>query len=294
MRKIYCLASALFCLLVTFEASSATVFISDKVNEDLGLFLGGESIESIDNFDRPAARREVVEVVLLHLALKAGGYPYKITIVAKNLPYLRGIAQVSEGKFSVLGSSVWKYSSESYDNIWISSPIIKAYEYHAGLYTSPRNQKALKAQNREDISQLTAVSNKTWQVDWVTLKSLPLKHIFHTTDWDRGVLLVDQLRADFMLYSFRAAPYMEELAMKHTLNESNGARLITLVPIPGLKVRLDGTRHWVVSKKDKFGPEVYSALEKGIKILDDSGVRLKAFRESHFLSKDTESWQLLN
>ena len=64
-----------------------------------------------------------------------------------------------------------------------------------------------------------------------------------------------------------------------------------LIPVPGIKLVLDGSRHFLVSKKHKNGKKVYQALEKGLKILREKGTVQRYLTESGFYRKELESWK---
>ena len=66
-----------------------------------------------------------------------------------------------------------------------------------------------------------------------------------------------------------------------------------LVPVPGIKIALDGSRHFMISKKHKNGEEVFEALEKGLKILRDAGIIDKYLTEAGFYRKEVASWKTI-
>jgi hypothetical protein len=67
-----------------------------------------------------------------------------------------------------------------------------------------------------------------------------------------------------------------------------------IVAIEGVKVALDDSRHFVVSKKHPYGKETYIALQKGLKILREQGVIKRAFQQSGFFNEHVKDWTTLN
>lgn len=90
-------------------------------------------------------------------------------------------------------------------------------------------------------------------------------------------------RADFMLIPFSKE---EDLSFD--------ALGITLKPRPGVKVRLAGSRGWVISKVHPKAELTCSALERGLKQLRESGRIDKAYIESGVINPNVEDWTVLN
>ena len=90
-------------------------------------------------------------------------------------------------------------------------------------------------------------------------------------------------RADITL-----APFQSNSDMKVHVDD------LELVPIPGVKVSLPGSRHWPISKKHPRGEEIYTALEKGISVLQQNNVIQRAYEECGFFHPAVKEWKLLN
>ncbi len=278
--------------LFSHSCLAASILTQIHVLENLKNFLSGSSINEIDNFDHNECLREVVELVLLYQALELGGYKEKIDIRVKVVPYLRGPKILSGDKFTVLGESVWASEAGMENSIWISGPVIDEKEYQVGLYTSPDNKKALECKNLEDVRKLSAVSSANYPVDWHTLKSLNLSKLYDVQSWTTMVYMADKMRADFLLLPFQTGQGMSfEYIDKNSTVQLEKA---FLVPIPNVKIHLNGTRHWIVSKKNKDGSKAYTAIQKGLEKLNASGKRVRAFKECGFIPPETKSWALLN
>lgn len=90
-------------------------------------------------------------------------------------------------------------------------------------------------------------------------------------------------RAQFTLWTFNTNPNFEV-----TLNG------LTMAPIPDVKIYLHGERSLAVSRAATNGSEVFEALNKGIEAMRSNGTLARAWRESGFINKRTETWTALN
>ena len=114
--------------------------------------------------------------------------------------------------------------------LYKTKAVVKEGEFIAGLYTRSDNQRALQANTREKVSQLSAASNNHWNADVQTLTDLGITNIQYSTYWVQIVRMVVANRADVTL-----APFQVNDDMKVRVDG------LELVPIPGVKVA--GTRH---------------------------------------------------
>ena len=69
---------------------------------------------------------------------------------------------------------------------------------------------------------------------------------------------------------------------------------LELVPIPGIKVALPGSRHWPVSKAHPRGEEVFNALMRGIEELEKKNIIQRAYEECGFFHPQVKDWILIN
>jgi len=153
----------------------------------------------------------------------------------------------------------------------------------AGVYTSTNNDKALSTKNLADLRKLSIISNKNWHVDWKTILELAPKSLTHDEEWLSMAKLVSLQWVDIML-----APF------------SNGSPFILkgegyeITAIEGIKVALNDSRHFVVSKKHPKGKETFIALQKGLTILRQRGTITKAFQQSGFFNEHVQNWSVIN
>jgi hypothetical protein len=249
---------------------------------DYTVFLQGDDPLSITDFTREGTRRGVVELVILQQALHLGGLKNKVVIVSSP-NYERMLHLIKSGTYVMGGNTVWRENVEhDLGNLVLTQPTVKNGEYEAGIYTVPENTKALAAKNLEDLRAFAFVSNKQWRVDWRTLSGLGLKRLYNVATWDAVTRMVIEQRADYFM-----APFSEKDDL--SIGES-----FTLVPVPGLKVALQGSRHFVLSSAHPDFQKVNAALTRGLKILRAQGRIKKALTETGLFNAKTKDWKLIN
>lgn len=264
------------------EIPTVEVLVEDSVYDDYFRFLNNRSVLEIHDFSSAGARRDVVDMVLVQQAIRLGG-------LNLNFQLKRGDFSVRSPKLFVRGDalvsfdSVWRSAARKYEqHVYISSPVIERGHYVAGLWTSPQNGKALAVQHSQDLQQLTAVSSKSYETDWRTLESLKLKNIRDEYAWISMATLVSKGWVDVMLAPFpRERPFV--IKQDH----------VTLVAVEGVKVLLDDSRHFVVSKHHPLGAATFAALQRGMTQLREQGVLNRAYTECGFYNSAVETWTLL-
>jgi len=277
------LASSLLATVARAEdIPSVDVLIEDSVYDDYFRFLNGRSVQDIHDFSTVGARRDVVDMVLVQQAIRLGGltlnFQFKRSDFSARSPklFIRGEALVSF-------DSVWRNAARKFEqHVYISSPVIERGQYVAGLWTSPRNGKALAVRTLQDLQQLTAVSSKSYEADWRTLEGLKLKDIRDEYAWISMATLVSKGWIDVMLAPFpRQQPFV--IKQEH----------VTLVAVDGVKVLLDDSRHFVVSKHHPYGAVTFAALQRGMAKLREQGVLNRAYAECGFYNSAVANWTLL-
>ena len=169
------------------------------------------------------------------------------------------------------------------DEKYLSTALINKGEFVAGIYVSPKNKRALKARNLEDIRQLTFVSSKKWIVDWNTLTELSVKALYHVSQWKFMPKMVLSERADALL-----APFQSNDQLLFQTEEGD------LIPIPGVKIGLKGARHFSIADKSVGNIKLKDALNKGIAHLKESRIIQRAYEESGFFNIHVKDWSLIN
>jgi len=245
--------------------------------------IGEQKIVNIENFSGPDSHRDVVEFILVQKALALGGSTLEFTFTLGNYD-ARNIKLLQSGLLLISFDSLWlSHVSKLTKDVYISAPVIKRGEYMAGVYTSINNDKALSTTSLADLRELSIISNKNWHVDWKTIIELAPKSITHDEEWLSMAKLVSLQWVDIML-----APFSNELPF---IYKDDGYEITA---IKGIKVALNDSRHFVVSKKHPKGKETFIALQKGLAILRQRGTIKKAFQDSGFFNKQVQNWTVIN
>ncbi|MEN0035717.1 MAG: hypothetical protein AAGC78_01560 [Cellvibrio sp.] len=263
--------------------SEAHIAVHRDVHADYNLFLGDRDPNSVTYFGGNYARRDVIELILMQQALKLGGFTHPLHLVDQE-NYSRGLRNLLEGKILATSNSIWYEDlAGQRDKLHISPPLVREGEFIAGIYTSPKNQRAQASKTLEQLSQLRAVTSRQWKPDVTTLQHLGISEIMYTPRWINMARMVNAGRVDLTLSQFAMTPDKEIMV--------DGIRL---VPIEGIKIAIDGSRHWPVSKQHPLGDEFYTALVKGIEELRKAGTIERAYQECGFFHPDLAGWKLLN
>lgn len=281
--QAWLLVGGLLITVASYAVNTITAAVDEDIIADYQLFIGDRDPIAIDYFGGPGARRDVIEIVLLQQALHLGGFKGKVVLRPEN-SYLRILKLLTDGQIPISGALMWREDIKPYsDHLFKTKALVEEGEFIAGIYTRANNQRALNADTREKISKLTAASNDHWKPDVAALKSLGIERIHYSTYWVQIVRMVVAGRADVTL-----APFQSNPAMKVQVDN------LELVPIPGVKVALPGSRHWPVSKKHPQGQEIFTALEKGIALLEQKNIIQRAYEQCGFFHEAVKSWKLLN
>ncbi|MCG8395011.1 MAG: hypothetical protein MI745_18210, partial [Pseudomonadales bacterium] len=236
--------------------------------------------EKITSYGVPQVMpRAVVELILICQAFHLAGFEARLVI--NPMPnYSRALERAASGKVTMPAETLWGIDID--DSLFYkTAPIIRYGEMEKGIFTLPTHTDLLRVKSHKDLRQFSAVSQKNWHVDWDTLRGLGLKQIYSTNKVSSMFKMVAGGRADFLLLAFSTAD--------SGLNQFQYG--IKLVPVPNVKVVLDGERHFVVSKKAPNGIQVFRALQQGILELRKRRIITRAFQESHFFHPKTASWK---
>lgn len=273
-----------FCIFNFISPINVTIVTQPDVYSDYLLFLDKRDPLTIKNYSGSYARRDVLELVMVLQALKKGelkDFKYKIITSPTDR---RDIAFLEKGDADIRGTSIWDNEIDSFANtLYKSVPVIKNGQFEAGFYTVLKNQKALNSKSFDDIKNLTVVSSKLWTVDWKTLTNLNIHNLVDVAKWESMVNLVKNNRADILL-----APFQPTSDMSF---EAEGA---IFYPIKNIKISLDGSRHFAVSKVSKNGKQIFEALNKGLILMEKEGLINKIYIDSGFFNPSVKNWKKVN
>jgi hypothetical protein len=191
---------------------------------------------------------------------------------------------VASGAVCCSGAAQWHlYFQKDAERMFESDEVIGQGGYEKGLYTTKENLARLKLARAEDLRALRAVSSNTWVIDWGTLERLPFRALYSAPTRPQQFSMVKFGRADVTLQDFTANPGMSA--------EEQG---VTLYPVPGVKIALLGTRHFFISRTHPDGPKIYEALQKGLRVMRQSGELRRILVDSGFINRHVRDWTLLN
>ena len=258
------------------------VAVPSDVLEDYVKFLNGREALTVTDFGGPHTRRDVVEVVLLLQALHRGGWGQRLELEA--LPNVARIMREIEWAHAACsGTSFWREDIPATStSFYFSDATVELGQFEAGLYTVANNRQAMAAKSLADVRRLRALSNRGWIVDWRTLEQLGIVYLQHVGQWPSMPKMVAGGRADFLLAPFQA-----------TVDLSLRVDTIRLVPIPGLKIGLHGTRHFLVSRRHARSAALLDCLNTGLSALRQKGVIRQAYEQSGFFNTRVTHWATL-
>lgn len=262
--------------------SRFVVAVPTDVLEDCKKFLRGRDPMAVTDFGGPHTRRDVVEVVLLQQALRRGGWDHRVELEA--LPNVaRILREIEWAHAACSGTSYWREDIPAAStSFYYSDAMVEMGQFEAGLYTVVTNHRAMAAKSLPDIQGLTALSNRGWIVDWRTLEQLGIARLQHVGQWPAMPKMLAGGRADFLLAPFQA-----------TADLSLTVDTIRLVPIPGLKIGLHGTRHFLVSRRHARAAALLDNLNAGLSALRHKGVIRQAYEQSGFFNPRVAQWATL-
>lgn len=255
--------------------------IPDDVLLDYQRFLAGRDPVGISDFGGPHARRDVIEVLLMQqaLALQDGELRLGLTPMPTSQ---RLQAELRSGHAACSATSYWREDFPQADGLLFSDALLGEGEFEVGFYTTPEHERALSARSLRDLQGLRVLSNRSWRVDWLTLEQLGFTELQHVASWNLMPRMVQQGRADLLL-----APFQPTSDLSMTVE---GVRL---VPVPGLKLRMRGTRHFLVSRTHPLGPRLREQLNAGLARLRQQGVVRRAYEQCGFFNARVAGWTRL-
>lgn len=236
--------------------------------------------EDVTDLKLPVANRPIAEIVLVQQALKAAGLPVTIQfIITPNAA--RDIAFVKDGTALMAGHTV--FATDLSEDLYSTEAIIPINSFTKGIYTTPENNRLLQIKNLDELQQFRAISSTAWTADWMTLQEMDLANMYSAPTYESMIKMVAEGRGDFALLEF---PPQKDLGL--TLFG------ISLIPVPGLKVGIKNSRHFVVSKRHPDGRKIFMALEQGLQILKKQGRIDRYMREVGFYNQWVKDWKLIN
>lgn len=142
-------------------------------------------------FNNRHSNREVAEVWLLKLALQKGGWNNPIKLFPGDDRYDASVALLNKGRVLMNSDSTWLGSiSNLADKVYISPPLLRRGELEAGLYTAANSPLLQSAE--VNVTALSSIASRFWEVDWAVLQSLNLRQLQHHDSYYYMLKAVDR------------------------------------------------------------------------------------------------------
>ena len=285
MRTRISLPLLLSCLLIVgfAWAQPLTVLVPPDVWSDYERLLDGRDPLSISDYSGPGSRRDVVEVILLQQALERAGSRYELSFQIE-ADYSATLEALVKGSAVASATSAWLSDlTPIWTDIFITTAVIERGQFEAGFYTAPDNSRALNAQNDEALRSLRGISSRYWEIDWETLTAFGARQLTHAQNWGQMVDAVLAGEQDYLL-----APFQQTGDLSLRLADG------TLVPIPGVKIGLAGTRHFAISRAHPASRDFNTALHLGLLRLKKDGTLQRAYEDAGFINTEVSNWRAVN
>ncbi len=150
-------------------------------------------------FDAPqfeGAFRFEIELMMLCNAVREADLADRLEFTGyPNLK--RAISDLTEEKADMLGASV--FTIKITDGILASDPVLRLGEFQVGLFTTPNRSDVLGISRSEDLSALTGITERNWEVDQRTLKGMGLQDVVSARKMSLIPSMIAAGRADFTL-----------------------------------------------------------------------------------------------
>ena len=257
------------------------VGVPRDVADDFVRFLANRDVATLERFDGAYSRRDVMELAWLLREIKRQPQAPDIQMVRID-SYERLLASLRDGAIDVIGTSAWLADLETLGsgNVINSAAMIPKGSFVVGVYTSPRNDAALQTRTLQQLRVLRFACNSNWQLDWTTLRNLGIAPPLDVQTWGQMVTLVDSGRADALLAPFQPSTNAMELRFEGR----------TLIPIDGIAIALNGSRHLASSKNTAQGKWVAAKVFPALATQAKNGALRKAYEECGFHNPRTRAW----
>ena len=189
---------------------------------------------------------------------------------------------VESGAVNTLVPSNWRGDIIS-TKVLRSSAVIKKGQFEKGVYVHEHHPLLQRGGDEIDFRKYMGVSVKNWKLDWEQLSMLTDNRI------DIGHLpaiygMLANGRADFTFLEFTPSKNMESVHAK-------GVRLL---PVKGVKIQLNDSRHFVVSKQFESSKGYLTLLDKGLIELVKRNEIEAIYQSAGVLLSETKDWKVLN
>lgn len=281
MKTFFVFFISLLFVLATSDVKSDVIKISANrvIYNSFHKLTDEKKCFEVNDFTEMNTHRGVIELILICKALHRGGLSPDIQL--KEVPnYSRALVEATKGNVTMPAETAWNVEINQSD-FYVTEPIFAKGSIELGIYALPSNKSIMKINSVKELKNYKAVSSDRWVVDWSTLNAMGI-NVHCVPKLHLMFKFIAAGRADFVLNEFSSK---EDFSMKIA-----GVRLI---PVPNIKIALDGSRHFVVSRNAPNAENVFKALQKGLSELRQESAISRAFKESGIVNSRVKDWQLI-
>ncbi|AWB65749.1 hypothetical protein C2869_04540 [Saccharobesus litoralis] len=256
------------------------VGISKETADVYNAWLDGGHCTDVDDFSTAYSPRGAAELLIFCKALHAAGLPFELNLLMSG-NYARSLLLASSEYLHTTGETIWLKQADK-KRFYVSSAIIEDGALEKGIFTRKDHplQSVAPENVAEQLRSYVGITVNNWIYDWRVLKqvtpllmSAPSQSSIHK--------MINVKRADFCFGEFNQAMQFE-------------LENIPLAIVSGVKVRLSGSRHFVINKSMPNSQQIYSALNKGLEQLRAVGAIKNILQNSGVHHRDTEDWLVIN
>jgi len=279
-----CICLALFLVFQPLElrAAQTLAVAATRTNIDLyTIFMKGRAASEVSSFATPPASRVVVDMVLIQMALAAAGMQDVRLSFHEVANSAQEQAEVKAGNAVICAQDHWYFDFD--ESVYMTDPIVTEGSFEKGVYVLDSNSSLQRVRSRRELQNYRAVTLGAWLGDVAILEAMGVKDLRLVPVYANIFESLLNGSADYSLLEFSSAP-----DFRLTLSG------VTLVPIPGIKVSIPGSRSMMVSRKHPDGQRIFTALNAGLKILRENGTIARALTECGFYQTGTTNWKVIN
>ena len=248
-----------------------------------------EAVHSCQNDSNPDCRScladwpsnaSLVMYSILQASLNAAGFAANVKVVPSPNSE-RSRMMVSKGVADI--KSDWSFNIDADPEVLKSAPILRQGTVEKGIYVRQDNVTLRNYKPISDVHHMSAVSIRTWRLDWEVLESLGPASLSSAATKQQMFAMINANRADFTLLEFSSGP-----GMVHDLEN------IRLYPMPGIKVILPASQHFMISRHLPDAQKIVAALNTGINALHNNGFIHQCLTNSGIINEQVRDWHILN
>lgn len=224
--------------------------------------------------------RQLIELWLVCDAAESQNYTLSMSfiLVPNNV---RGHLLVEQGVADIFSDSVWKREALNLAGS-ITEPIFRNREFEKGIYVMSDSRLLNQKVNKQRVKRLKGLGLEYWINDWTELNKITSR-VVKIERQNSLFRMLKFRRADFTLLEFSSNPSMAFCQLG-----------TCLLPIEGLKVVFNDSRHMLISKTSKTGKVLYKVINSGIKQLRKTGEIRKRLEETRQINTAAKDWLVIN